>query len=144
MIFRSAVRRVLALAIVVGATPQVASAADWYVDGNDPNCSSGTGGPNDPFCTITAAVIAASSGDTIHIAAGTYFENLVLDKSLTLIGTSGAATTIVDGSSLATTVTIASGVTVVLDGLTITNGSARYGGGLYLGTSSVVQLDGCV
>src|SRR5262249_10319888 len=54
------------------------------------------------------------------------------------------ATTIVDGSSLATTVTIAPAVTVVLDGLTITNGKARYGGGLYLGTASIVQLDGCV
>jgi len=41
--------------------------------------------------TIQAAVNAAANGDTIHIAAGTYTEQVVItDKSLTLIGDPGA------------------------------------------------------
>src|SRR5262249_45122298 len=46
-------------------------------------------GPNGPF-TIQAAVNAASSGDTIHIAAGTYTEQVVINgKDLTLIADDG-------------------------------------------------------
>ncbi len=36
--------------------------------------------------TISAAIAAAMPGDTIVIAAGTYTENLVLDRALTLQG----------------------------------------------------------
>ena len=45
--------------------------------------------------TISATVSKASSGDTIIIAAGTYTENIVIDKDLTLIGF-GADATIID------------------------------------------------
>ena len=63
---------------------------DWYVDIQDANCGTGTGTtPVDPFCNIMDAVTAAADGDTIHIAPGTYLENVVLDKDLTLIGTGG-------------------------------------------------------
>lgn len=44
------------------------------------------GNPYALFTTIQAAVDAAEAGDTIHIAAGTYVENVVVNKSLILAG----------------------------------------------------------
>ena len=49
--------------------------------------------------TIQAAVNAASAGDVIYIADGTYNERVVIDKSLTLDGTSEAGT-VLDGTGL--------------------------------------------
>lgn len=39
-----------------------------------------------PYKTITEAVNAASPGDKVSVGAGTYKENLVIDKTLSLIG----------------------------------------------------------
>lgn len=53
----------------------------------------GTGGPLNPFCNIMDAILAASSGDTIFVAAGNYQESLIIDKDINIIGTAGAAQT---------------------------------------------------
>lgn len=47
--------------------------------------------------TITAAVAAASPGDTIHVARGIYKEDVVILKPLSLIG-EGRYTTIIDAT----------------------------------------------
>ncbi len=78
----------------LGLAP-TAFAGDWYVDAAA-NCAKGNGSAAKPFCTIDAAVTAASDGDTIHVAAGSYAGFAWLDKSLTLVGTAGAATTVID------------------------------------------------
>lgn len=62
--------------------------------GNDAN----SGNSNSPFLTIQAAINAASAGDTIMVDAGTYNENVNINKALTLLG-AGAGATVVDGSS---------------------------------------------
>ncbi|HEY5912073.1 MAG TPA: right-handed parallel beta-helix repeat-containing protein [Verrucomicrobiae bacterium] len=63
-----------------------ARAADLYVPGNYP--------------TIQAAVDAAHSNDTIHIAAGVYAgQILISDKSLTLSGSPGAVLRVTSGMS---------------------------------------------
>jgi predicted outer membrane repeat protein len=117
-----------------------AGGADWYVDLNHAGCAGGSGGMLDPFCSIATAIAAASPGDTLHIAAGTYVENLDLDKDLDLIGTSGAAVTLVDGGASGRVIKVVAGVTASLDGLTITNGNAANGAGLIVNDSAHLTL----
>ena len=54
-------------------------------------------GPGQTYTTIGDAITAATSGDTIYVYAGTYTEEVVLDKTLTLVGNS-SADTIIDSS----------------------------------------------
>lgn len=48
------------------------------------------------FPTIQAAINGAGSGDTIQVSAGTYYERVVVNKSVTLLG-EGRETTVLDG-----------------------------------------------
>ncbi len=64
---------------------QVASAATWCVN------PSGTSGCKK---TISAAVSAASPGDTIYVARGDYKEGVIITKSLSLKGAGDRTTTI--------------------------------------------------
>jgi parallel beta-helix repeat protein len=57
---------------------------------------SGSGGC---FSTIGAAVAAASAGDVVRVASGTYHEDVVIDKPLSLLGQRSETTTI-DASGL--------------------------------------------
>lgn len=54
------------------------------------------GGGGGCFASIQTAHEAASNGDTISVAAGTYTEDLIISKSISLIGT-GASSTILLG-----------------------------------------------
>jgi parallel beta-helix repeat protein len=49
--------------------------------------------PND-YPTIQAAINAANNGDTIQVAAGRYYEDVVVNKSVAIIGESAATTLI--------------------------------------------------
>jgi hypothetical protein len=81
----TALTLVAGLALIDGAVP-VAHADTLTVD-NTVACSDATGVP--AYCTIQAAIGAASDGDTIHVVAGTYAEQLVVVKALTLEGEAG-------------------------------------------------------
>ncbi len=82
----------------------------WTVDGD---------GSAD-FLTIQEAVNNASSGDTIFVRSGTYFEHVVVDKSLLVIG-EDQERTIIDGSGDGFPVII-SGSGVTLRNFTIQHG----------------------
>ena len=67
--------------------------------------------PSASYPTIQAAVNAASPGDIIVVAPGTYNENVTIDKALTLRSSGGRNATIINGSAAAGTqgtITIAS------------------------------------
>ena len=52
----------------------------------------------DDYPTIQAGINAASYGDTVYVRAGTYLENVVVNKALSLVGENPKTTTI-DGSN---------------------------------------------
>ena len=119
-----AVALAAALALAVG--PAYAAGADWYVatTGSDANdCMT----VSTPCQTIQAAVVKASDGDTIHVAAGAYPEPaggpLTINKTLTLLGAqngvdartrAGAESVITDpqGTSIAANEVVVDGFTV--------------------------------
>jgi hypothetical protein len=83
---RKAALLVVAVAMVNWWTwaPPVARAATLTVGTNIPAC------PKALYPTIQSAVNAASSGDTIHVCAGTYAEQVLITKSLAVNGDNGA------------------------------------------------------
>jgi hypothetical protein len=110
-----------------------ANFGDVFVDASA-SCAVADGSEVRPFCTVAEALGVAVDGDVLHIASGTYAENLFIAEDLTLLGTSGAATTILDGGLLDTVVTVESGATVAIDGLTLTRGRGFAGGLRNLGS----------
>jgi len=63
------------------AGTSVAAGNTFVVDDDLAQC------PNATFTMINAAVIAAGTGDTIKVCAGTYMESVLVNKSLTIKGT---------------------------------------------------------
>jgi predicted outer membrane repeat protein len=103
----------------------------WYVNGVHGSDSNNCMSTQTACKTIGHAISRASSGDSIMVAAATYKENLTIGLSLTVIG-SGASTTIIDGRGVGTVVTSPStSANVKLSNVTIRNGVALSGGGIY-------------
>ncbi|MDD5399384.1 MAG: right-handed parallel beta-helix repeat-containing protein [Dehalococcoidia bacterium] len=113
----------LVFAALIGSMfvqPVPASAAnDWYVataanGGNDAN----SGDAAHPWEHINYAIGMAAAGDTIHIGLGTFVEQVVIDKSLTLIGTAVAPTpngTFIEAPAVGDRTNYTSGVGLIYD-----------------------------
>jgi len=95
--------------------------------------------------TIQAGINAASNGDTVLVAPGTYKENINFNgKAITVESSNGAKVTIIDANKLGPAATFISGelTNSVLKGFTLTNGvgaGAPYytnGGGVAIAYSS--------
>jgi len=65
----------------------IASATVLFVNVTTGNNATGTRGTGLPYQTVTAALAAASEGDTIYIAPGTYAESITLSKGVNIVGT---------------------------------------------------------
>lgn len=97
---------------------------------------------------IQDGVNLASSGGKVDVAAGTFTENVQIDRSLTVNG-AGAGSTIVDGNQAGSVFTIGESdkdVQVTLSGLSITGGSKWYtdgngGGILNYGKLDLVEVE---
>jgi len=74
------------------------------------------------YRTISAAIKAANAGDIILVGPGTYVENVVVDKPITVVSTKGAQATVVQAASTSKEVFLLSGNDISIQGLTITGG----------------------
>ena len=129
----------LGMVVAAVAAPAIAQAVTIHVPADQ--------------ATIQAGVSAASDGDTVAIAPGTYSGagNRDVDfggASVALIGASGSATTIMYCGEAGRALVIQSGENVVVRGLTLIGAhSVEHGGGIYcLGSSLTlddVRVLGC-
>jgi parallel beta-helix repeat protein len=88
---------VLILAMIMIVIPNDANAATTHYVGQP--------GSGATYTSIQSAINAASNGDTIRVWAGTYTENVVVNKILSVIG-NGSSATIVDGNNGGTVISI--------------------------------------
>lgn len=88
------------------------------------------------YTSIQTAIKYADPGDTINVSEGTYRENIVTTKPITIEG-AGVGRTYIDGSNSGPVFTIGPGpssigpLIVSLSGMTIEHGKSDYGGGIY-------------
>lgn len=104
--------------------------------GRRADCSSAQG----PKRTIQAAIDQIRSGATVYVLPGVYNERIdLLGKAIHIEAVENASNTILDGTGLTgSVVTCVNGEPpeAILSGLTITGGSATYGAGMYISSSS--------
>jgi len=92
---------------------------DWYVP--------------DDYLTIQDAIDGVANGDRIFVRDGIYTENINFNgKRVKLKSENGSANCVIDGSGSGTVVAFANGETssTRINGFTIRNGNAMYGGGI--------------
>ncbi|MCI0438517.1 MAG: hypothetical protein L0177_05240 [Chloroflexi bacterium] len=145
--FRFALALLIIIGLAAGATSVVIAShpgTTVLVDSSDATPDAGgCGDAVNPCGSIQAAIDHANPGDTIQVAAGLYFENVIVDRSVSIAG-AGASSTVVDGSGLDTVFTIFGGEVVELSGMTIQNGNGPFGGGILNGGSAVTLAHSAV
>jgi parallel beta-helix repeat protein len=96
------------------------------------------------FASIQSGLNASSSGDTVLVQPGTYFENIVWPpvNGIKLVAAGDSSSVFIDGNQVGRVLTMSSGgvidTTTLIQGFTIRNGSivGENGGGIYCYQSS--------
>jgi len=88
------------------------------------------------YSNINDATTCALPGDTIVLSEGIYLGNLLIEKSLTISG-SEAATTMIQGDGVGSTITVQPDVSLILDGVSVSGGNAVQGGGIFTLTGKI-------
>ena len=96
----------------------------------------------DDYPSITDAIGNASAGDTILVRSGTYFENPIINKPLTLQGENSANTVVVGtGDSVGASVFTITADDVKISGFTIT--SVNYSASANYAYGVIIEGDNC-
>jgi parallel beta-helix repeat protein len=96
-----------------------------------------------PEESIQEAINSAQSGDTIIVHNGTYYEHVVVNKSLSLVG-EGREVTFIDGNGTGIVVTIEADA-VVINNFTVRNGGLDFmSGGIVLYNARGCVIEGNV
>ncbi len=119
------------------------TASEWHVAPPPLGDDSNPGTNELPFATIQRGIYAASSGDTVIVAQGTYLDNIQFNgKNIVLTSTDPlnatvVSNTIIDGNQAGSVVTFSGTETeaCILSGFAIQNGNAVLGGGILGGLS---------
>ena len=133
-------RVVLCFASILIFIPPALNGAEWCVDGAVAASGDGTIWAT-AFQMIQEGIDAASDGDTVIVAEGTYVENILFNgKNIVLRSTDPldptvVAATIIDGGRADSVVAFDGneGQDCLLTGFTVQNGKAYQGGGIYGG-----------
>ena len=109
----------------------VLTAANWYVDQS--SVLPPDGSASNPYVHIMDALNAPgfTNGDTVFVAPGVYNEDVIIDGiEVNLIGTQGAAVTVIQGTGTTSAVTMYNAGHSTLSRFTVTGGVACCGGGV--------------
>ncbi|UCF49088.1 MAG: right-handed parallel beta-helix repeat-containing protein [Thermoplasmatales archaeon] len=94
------------------------------------------------YTKIQDAIDNASDGDTVYVYKGTYYENVLIDKSINLIG-EASDTTVIDGNGVGDVVTILVNW-VNLSGFTINHSGVKYNAGIKVKSSNNTICDNII
>ncbi len=123
----------------VAANISLLTGKTLWVDAINGNNTTGTRGvSNKPFLTITAALTAASSGDTVIVRSGDYNENVSLKTGVNIDFQGGARLTTTGGSYSISDNGVA--VTCYISGLKIANNGFATKGVVVSNASSVITI----
>ncbi len=121
--------------------PVIMGSNEYFVENLDGNTLYvGGNGPGN-YTTIQDAVDAASEGDTIFVYSGTYYENLQIDKTVTLTG-EDKNNTVIDSNSSGNVVNVTADY-VNINRFTIINSGFR-DEGIYIYDSQDNSISDCI
>ncbi len=94
--------------------------------------------------TVQAGIDAASDGDTIWVAAGTYGGPIMVKKRLILFGDAGSDNTFLDGGDSVRVLDMEGVKGAAILGFTIRHGKANAGGGIHCVRDTSIMFSSCV